>query len=110
MPTDNWNPNLVPEFKHEGVTGVRLEDFPLSDLPSGGVTGRLSASEMYMVHTCVPTRQKWKAPDGRVLVDAQNVNYSFIGRFPWEIMRKGMYRCHIELKGKDKGFVEFEVV
>ena len=110
MPMDKISPQDVPKFRQEGVTGIRLKDFPLSQLPSGGMSGRISASEMFMVHTCAPTRQTWRDSKGKLLVDLWNVAYSFIGRFPWEITMPGFYYCHLQYKGLNKGFVEFEVI
>lgn len=111
-PTLHWDRSRMPEFKEEhrnGQAGIRLNDFPQGILPSGGMSDVISPSEMYMVSTCVPTRHTWKDNNGKVLSDQHNANYSFIGRFPWEIQEKGMYIVEIRHKGMLKGFVEFEV-
>jgi len=98
-----------PQFKSKGVTTLRLSDFPENDLPSGGLTGRISASEMFMVSACRPVTMTWKDQVGKVLLHAHNIGYSFIGRFPWEITLPGIYECGIEYKGVYQGKVEFEV-
>jgi len=99
-----------PQFKAQGVTSLRLEDFPLNVLPSGGLSGLISPSEMFMVQTCRTTDMIWKDESGRIIAKALSSSFSFIGRFPWEITMPGIYRCHVSYKGVEKGYVEFEVI
>lgn len=101
----------IPQFKEhgKGITTLSLSDFPDGLLPSGGLSGKVSASEMYMVRTCRPTTHTWKDQTGKVLSRVHDVTYSYIGRFPWEITMPGIYSCEIAYKGQYKGKVEFEV-
>jgi hypothetical protein len=99
-----------PKFKKENTIVLRLEQFPLNILPSGGMSNIVSESEMFMIQTCVPTNHTWRDLEtGKILSKAMNVTYSFIGRFPWEITMPGMFSCDLTRNGKDIGAVEFEV-
>lgn len=99
----------LPAFKEEGSTLLFLSDYPENEQPSGGMSNRISRSEMYMVQADEPIRMIWRqAHDGKVIADVSGL-YSYIGRFPWEITMPGMFFCDIQRQGKDVGFVEFEV-
>lgn len=98
-----------PAFKAEGVTTIRLEDFPANIMPSGGLSGVVSKSEMYMVETCVPTEMTWRDPAGKV-IGSMRGTWSMIGRYPWEIALPGMFMVEISRQRIPQGFVEFEVV
>jgi hypothetical protein len=100
-----------PEFRKQGVTTLRLSDFPDHILPSGGMSNSISPSEMYMIQTCRPTDHTWiNQSTGKVISKALNASYSFIGRFPWEITMPGIYECQVVYRGAYKGKVEFEVI
>lgn len=109
QPTPMIEVGVPPLFKTESITSLNLNEFPIADMPSGGMSGRISPSEMMMIQTCRPTRMVWKRPDGSVMADLQG-EYSFVGRFPWEIKETGMYRTEIHYRGELQGFVEYEVV
>lgn len=98
-----------PRFKAEGITTLSLNDYPANVLPSGGMSGRVSESEMYMVKTCVPTTMTWHDSMGKVLGRMVGT-WSMIGRFPWEITLPGIYDVDIRYKGDDVGTVSFEVM
>ena len=98
-----------PRFKAEGVISLRLNDFPANILPSGGLSGVISKSEMYMVKTCVPTTMRWINENTGAVIGSMIGTWSMIGRYPWEITMPGMYKAEIAHKGEMIGFVEFEV-
>lgn len=97
-----------PRFKAQGVTSLRLEDFPNNVLPSGGMSGTVSPSEMFMIETCVPTTMTWKDNRGKVIATMSGI-WSMIGRYPWEITMPGIYDVDIHYKGDKVGTVGFEV-
>ena len=109
-PDENWQADEMPAFRQKGITSVRLDDFPPNVLPSGGMSNRISESEMLMVHTCIPVEHIWKNEKGKILAHLSGARYSFIGRFSWEITEPGMFYCYLSAKGKEYGFVEFEVI
>jgi len=116
QPTDQWDRNIKPAFQQQGVYNFQLSRFPKNDLPSGGMSDRISPSEMAMIFLefrNYPFRNakiwiKWKIYEAQrdklifeysspVLRPKNGWNiwsmflYSFIGHFGWEISKPGLY-------------------
>lgn len=102
--------NTLPSFRREGETLLNLLDFPFARSGSGGLSGYISESEMMMVQTCRPTRHVWKDSAGKIIKNQENVTWSFLGRFPGEIERPGMYQTEIWEGGKLHGILIYEVI
>lgn len=109
----------IPEFLEE-LTGMAailpLASFPMNDLPSGGMSTRISPSEMFMVivESCQKDRitMTWKDPaDGTIaqFTEMGPMVYEFLGHFGWEIKNTGKYSVLIKTAREDAK-IDFEVV
>ncbi len=110
-----WDHNM-PGFEQEGVNVLRLDDFPPNDSPSGGISDRISPSEMFLVQASDPRARQfgmvWKGPEGNVINDTVqfgNGMYEFLGRFSGEIDKRGKYTVEVR-SDTGKEIVPFEVV
>lgn len=91
----------------ERTSAVYFHKFPKGILPSGGLSGRISPSEMMMVTAGEIVRFTWINPTGKTIATG-NGTYSFIGKYPWEVRTRGYYTCLIN--DSDYGKVVFEVL
>ncbi|MCK5608968.1 hypothetical protein KAR91_44250 [Candidatus Pacearchaeota archaeon] len=110
----------IPEFKKE-LTGrpvkLPLDSFPVNNLPSGGMSTRISPSEMFMVlaeSSCPNDRitMIWKDSNGRVIskfTENSPVVYEFLGHFGWEIDMPGKYTVDVSTSCGFNKTVEYEV-
>lgn len=117
-----------PKFKASGVYNFDLAQFPKNVLPSGGLTGVVSVSEMVMVAIqawdYIPKNDavtfEWRYGDKliastksgdfdeRGLEYYYTFDYSFIGHFRWEIQKTGTYSVTIKTSwGEAK--IDFDV-
>lgn len=114
-----WDMQSIPGF-HE-LTGqpvsLRLDTFPMNDLPSGGMSTRISPSEMFLViaESCPNDRitMVWKDPAGRTIsqfTEKGPVVYEFLGRFGWEIKDRGMYTVNVKTTRGENEKIEFVVI
>ncbi|MDE1863678.1 MAG: hypothetical protein KGI33_12320 [Thaumarchaeota archaeon] len=110
----------IPEF--EDLTGkaaiLPLESFPMNDLPSGGMSTRISPSEMFLVLVESPCPKDsitmtWKDPAGRKIsqfTEKGPVVYEFLGRFGWEIKDRGKYTVNVKTSSGYNETINFEVI
>lgn len=116
-----WDMKSIPEFKQE-LTGrpaiLPLDSFPMNDLPSGGMSTRISPSEMFLVLVESPqlndrVTMTWKDPEGRVISrfsENSPVVYEFLGNFGWEISTTGKYTVNVKTSSGYNETIDFEVV
>ena len=99
-------PNGEVSFK-ELTSTIYFHKFKGGILPSGGLSGKISSSEMMMVRTSDTVRFTWVDPTGKVIATSKG-KYSFIGKYPWEVNKRGYYTCL--LNDRYAGKVVFEVL
>ncbi len=135
QPTDNWVSDAEPTFKTTGQYTFDLAKFPAGDLPSGGLSKRISPSEMVMCYIRADNYDpkddsiifRWyknaKSGDSKLIAETTTPDYkedpswtwyyswdySFVGHFDWEINEPGSYSCHIITKWGD-AWIDFNVI
>jgi len=116
----DWDMQSIPRFQE--LTGqpviLQLDSFPLNDLPSGGMSTRISPSEMFIVlveSPCPKDRitMTWKDHKGRTIsqfTEKGPVVYEFLGRFGWEIKDRGAYTVNVKTSSGEDETINFEVI
>lgn len=130
-PTDKWQPDNKP-----GITPTftfSLSEYPKAQYPSGGLSGKISPSEMVICHLEASNYKplydvvifKWyrnEKTHSKLLRSVisndfnehgakqySSFDYSFIGHFPGEIMEVGCYSCEV-LTPWGKALIKFKVI
>lgn len=117
-----------PLAKNCGNPDLNIDNYPLDLMPSGGGSGKVSASEMVMVKIKTgghielipwrtqPVKISWYNETGRLMFSTINqvnsINYetmSFIGHFSWEINEPGKYYVDIDEYDWGSARVVFDV-
>lgn len=120
-PTDSWDKNVLPGISDTDI--FNLDDFPLDILPSGGISGKISESEMAIIYIRMDNYPKTTSdmvtfiwyrevtPGNWVSFATLNGtdsheepyweywyswDYSFVGHFSWEINQPGNYAVEIK--------------
>lgn len=115
--------------KNCGNPDLNIDHYPLDLYPSGGNSGKVSASEMVLVNVITsgsmslvpwrtqPVNMSWyDGSDNRLMFNlvshANNINnkaYSFIGHFSHEINKPGKYYVDVDVVGFGSSRVVFNV-
>lgn len=115
--------------KNCGNPDLNIDHYPLDLLPSGGSSGKISASEMVIVKIVTggrvslipwntqPVQMKWyDGSDNRLMFSiTSNANFlsreviSYIGHFSWEINKPGKYYIDVIVDGFGDARVVFDV-